>query len=101
MNAMMKQNCWQFKECGREPGGNKSHLGICPAAQERSLDGEHGGKNGGRACWVVTGTLCDGATQGSYATKYSSCRKCGFYDQVWQEEKSSYVYASILVDRLK
>jgi len=29
---MKKYNCWEFKKCGREPGGEKAdRLGICPA----------------------------------------------------------------------
>lgn len=27
----MKFNCWEFKQCGREPGGANSQLGSCPA----------------------------------------------------------------------
>ncbi len=82
-----KQNCWDFKRCGREPGGlNAEELGICPAATEEKLDGVHGGKNAGRACWVVAGTFCEGKAQGSFAKKYDTCGKCDFYQSVWQEE---------------
>lgn len=35
-----RQNCWEFKKCGREPGGAKaSELGVCPAATDASSDG--------------------------------------------------------------
>lgn len=62
----MKLNCWQVKKCGREPGGAKTaELGICPAAAEVALSGTNGGKNGGRACWAIAGTLCGGKVQGS------------------------------------
>ena len=67
---MEKLNCWQVKNCGREPNGLKSHeLGVCPTAEEPRLDGAHGGKNGGRACWVVAATLCGGKEQGSFGQK--------------------------------
>jgi hypothetical protein len=47
---MGRTNCWQFKNCGREPGGKKaSELGICPAASETRLNTINSGKNGGRA----------------------------------------------------
>jgi len=27
-----KLNCWEFKKCGRQPGGPKvAELGVCPA----------------------------------------------------------------------
>jgi len=43
---MKKPNCWEFKQCGREPGGLLSdELGVCPASTETRLDGVHGGKN--------------------------------------------------------
>ena len=97
----MKLNCWEVKKCGREPGGINHHLGGCPVVNERVLDGVHGGKNAGRACWVVAGTLCNGEVQGTFARKYSGCEKCDFYDKVWQEERGTYVYSSVLVSKLR
>jgi hypothetical protein len=84
-----KLNCWEFKKCGREQGGSHIHeLGICPAATSEKLDGLHGGMNGGRACWFVVGTLCNGDVQGTYAKKYRSCIYCDFYKAVKEEEYS-------------
>lgn len=86
----MKQNCWEFKSCGRQPGGVKSsEMGICPASTERVLDGIHGGKNAGRACWVVAGTFCGGALQGTEAQKKHNCWQCTFFQRVKQEEKTA------------
>jgi len=83
----MKRNCWEFKKCGRQPGGFKSmELGVCPAAANESLDGVHEGANAGRSCWVVAGTLCGGEVQGTYAKKSSNCRQCDFYLMVAGEE---------------
>lgn len=73
---------------------------ACPAATERMLDGVHHGKNGGRACWIVAGTMCNGEIQGSFAKKYSGCEKCDFYDKVWKEEKTGYIYSATLVRKL-
>ncbi len=82
-----KYNCWDFKKCGREPGGPKvRELGICPAAADESSDGLNGGKNGGRICWAIAGTFCDGKVQGTYAQKRLSCMLCEFYDLVKEEE---------------
>lgn len=86
-----KLNCWEFNECGRQPGGaNTRELGICPAAIERKLHGAHGGHNAGRACWVVGGTLCNGKIQETFVKKYDSCLECEFYNKVKKEESSSF-----------
>jgi hypothetical protein len=84
---MGNQNCWEFKKCGREPGGAKANeLGVCPASTENRTDRVNGGKNGGRACWAITGTLCGGKVQGTFASKVGNCLKCEFYQQVGAEE---------------
>lgn len=98
----MKSNCWEIKKCGREPGGEKAgELGVCPASTEICLDGTHGGKNAGRACWVIAGSLCGGKVQGSFAEKYMSCLNCDFYKQVEAEESDKFKKASELHMYLK
>jgi hypothetical protein len=83
----IKMNCWEFKNCDREPGGRKVHeLGECPAATEAKVNGIHGGKNGGRCCWAIVGTLCKGEVQGTFVKKYSDCQNCDFYKSVRSEE---------------
>lgn len=85
----VKLNCWEFKNCGRQPGGSKTtELGVCPAAAEQKLNGAHGGKNAGRACWVVAGSLCGGKIQGTYAKKLLNCWRCDFMNRVKIEEES-------------
>ncbi|MDH4139380.1 MAG: hypothetical protein OEV43_02290 [Coriobacteriia bacterium] len=97
----MKQNCWEFRGCGRGPHGSKvDDLGKCPAATEQRLHGANGGKNGGRACWVVGGTLCDGTVQGSFHKKLSSCQACEFFSAVVREEQDSLIRTSELLKRL-
>ena len=84
----MEENCWEFKECGREPGGKKEkELGTCPATIEVRVDGVHHGKNAGRCCWAIAGTLCKGKVQGTFAKKLGDCIKCTFYVKVSQEER--------------
>jgi len=62
-------NCWEFKKCGREAGGAKAaQLGICPAYPDHGHD-----------CAYVTGTLCGGEVQGSFAAKQANCLKCDFF----------------------
>lgn len=83
----MSQNCWDFKKCGRELGGIKAkELGVCPAATESRLNTTNSGKNGGRACWALTGTLCGGKVQGTFASKVGNCLQCEFYKLVAHEE---------------
>ena len=80
---MSKQNCWEFKKCAREPGGAKvKELGICQAAIEEKVDGANSGNNGGRACWALTGTLCGGKVQRTFAVKLKNCMDCDFYKLV-------------------
>lgn len=87
-------NCWEFKKCGREPGGDKvSELGVCPAAVWDQRQGVNGGKNGGRVCWVLVGTLCGGKVQGVFADKIGNCAECEFYQYVCQGEGNNVRYA--------
>jgi len=60
MNISAQLNCWDFKEC--EMSGN------CPAYP-----------HGGRVCYAVNGTKCDGKDQGLYHQKIKGCRACTFY----------------------
>ncbi len=84
---MKKVNCWEFKECGREPGAAAGFAaGACPAATDGSFDGINGGTNGGRICWVVAGTYCEDKVQGTFAKKRSDCVWCEFFQQVKAEE---------------
>ena len=85
---MSKLNCWEHKKCGRQPGGHKSaELGICPVTVQSDLHGAHDGKNAGRACWVIAGSLCGGKIQGTYAQKLTNCWRCDFMNAVKKEEE--------------
>jgi len=85
--ASKPQNCWEYMQCEREPGGVKAdERGVCPAASDRSFDGINSGECGGRICWAVAGTFCGGKVQGTFAEKRQSCLGCKFYNKVQQEE---------------
>jgi hypothetical protein len=58
------------------------------------------GKNGGRACWVISGTFCGSKVQGTFAAKMSNCMKCDFYGIVKAEEGASYVGSTGLLKML-
>jgi hypothetical protein len=99
---MARQNCWEFKNCGRQPGGAKTaDLGLCPAATEPRLNGVNSGRNGGRSCWAMTGTLCGGAVQGTFAAKMGNCTKCEFYKIVNKEEGASVTPSLQILARLR
>ncbi len=86
---MPKLNCWQYKKCGREPGGTKvAELGPCPAAADNPrYSGINDGLQGGRICWALAGTLCGGKVQGTFAEKVGSCIACDFFLLVSREER--------------
>jgi hypothetical protein len=46
----------------------------------------NGGLNGGRVCWALTGTLCGGKVQGTFAQKLGNCSECEFYRLVHEEQ---------------
>lgn len=99
---MEKLNCWAFKKCGREPGGIKTDsLGVCPAAREVRLHDSHGGKNGGRSCWIVAGSLCGGEIQGTFAQKFENCSGCDFYNHVRREEGGRFQFSAVLLKKIK
>jgi hypothetical protein len=83
-----RRNCWEFKGCGREPGGQRvAELGICPTAVETAADGLNGGRNGGRICWAVSGHFTeDGEVRCATAKTLATCMACEFFTTVLREE---------------
>jgi hypothetical protein len=89
-------------DCGLEKGGHSAdEVGVCPASTEKRLSGANGGRYGGRACWVVTGTLCREEIQGTFHEKLTFCRGCPFHARVRREEGAAYVPSSQLLQMLK
>ncbi len=89
---MRKLNCWEFKQCGRQPGGEKEkELGVCSAASEIKFNKINRGVNGGRYCWNADGTLCEFQIHGTFAQKQNICRNCDFYKLVKTEEIPSFI----------
>jgi len=97
-----KLNCWEFKNCGREPGGSRvAELGVCPAAADTPAEGLNDGKCGGRCCWAIAGTFCGGFVQGTFAMKQRNCLKCDFFKQVIREQGKDYTNTKAILERLK
>jgi len=99
---MKRTNCWEFKKCGRQLGGDKAaELGICPASINTMLEGVHNGICAGRACWAVAGTMCAGEIQGSFAQKYKDCGLCDFYNTVREEEGDNFMLTIDLLGMIR
>ena len=98
---MTKLNCWEHKNCGRIDGGaNADELGVCPVYTEAKANGINSGKNAGRACWCVAGSLCGGKVQGTYAEKSLNCMSCDFYQIVKDEEDDDYMTSKAILNKL-
>jgi len=63
---------------------------------EISGNGINGGKNGGRCCWAIAGTLCFGIVHGTFAQKIRNCMDCSFFWSVADEENNLTTYVSPL-----
>lgn len=81
-----KLNCWEFRNCGREPGGIFSKIhGECPIPKMMKFDGVNGGNGAGRACWTATAM---NQRIGSIVCRKNGrlCIDCEFYRRVQREE---------------
>lgn len=91
-------------KCGKESLDDDcffSEDGTCPASSDLYMDGVNDGKNAGRACWAVAGTLCNDVVQGDYASKIRSCMDCEFYVRVREEEGDRFVTGSELIEMVQ
>ena len=88
---MSKVNCWEFRKCGREPGGvNADALGVCAASTENAYHERNGGFMAGRYCWRVAGTQCETTADSDYASRMGNCMHCEFYLKVKAEEDDAF-----------
>lgn len=62
MKTSGKRNCWEFMGCGMD------HAFECPAYP-----------SGGRICYMLAGTMCNGEPHGNYKQKSRDCVECHFY----------------------
>lgn len=84
----MTANCWEHMRCGREAatvGGV-----VCPAAICTAIGGVHYGRNGGRACWALDGTLCTGRAK-TASEKTADCMACAFFHLVHRDEADNLI----------
>ena len=72
------ENCWEFKKCGRQPGGTMAdELGVCPVTTASFADGLNRGINGGRICWAI---------HGQFHKEIGCCINCDFFNLIEEEE---------------
>lgn len=87
-----RRNCWEFMNCGREPGGvNTAKMGTCSAALPSRYDGVNKGHYAGRFCWVLSGLPAKADEQGAYARKLLSCVDCEFFKLIQEEEGGHFI----------
>lgn len=80
-----KLNCWEFNNCGREPGGIMAEVhGVCPIAQAFKFDGINEGQAAGRVCWSLRDALPPDTL--TCAQIGIPCHECTFYKRVVHEE---------------
>lgn len=83
-----KLNCWEFTNCGREPGGVLADReGVCSVATALHHDGENDGRAGGRVCWKLQrdGNISVVCSQLRLIT---ICNECAFYRRVCFETET-------------
>jgi hypothetical protein len=81
-----KLNCWEFRNCGMEPGGIFSKIhGECPVPKLMKYDGINGGTGAGRICWTLNSA---NSKTGAMICRNNriSCLHCEFYLRVQGEE---------------
>ncbi len=80
-----KLNCWEYLNCGLEPGGIFSKIhGPCPIPQMMRHDGANGGRGAGRVCWEVMPKLSR-EQHLICRNRWQSCVNCRFYARVLRE----------------
>lgn len=81
-----KLNCWEFTNCGREPGGVLAESeGVCPVSTALQFDGINDGRAGGRICWHLhhANHLPESCR---HLPLLTTCYECAFYRRVMFEE---------------
>lgn len=99
---MSRKNCWEVKNCERQPGGDQvAALGECSVFSAFACHRVNSGINGGRACWAIAGTMCGGKIQGTFADKIKNCANCDFFHQVAEEEGAGFVTTPEILKKMK
>jgi len=77
-------------KCGQEKEvATITEYDVCPAVTKTSANGINGGKNGGRICWAIAGTLSNERIKGTFAKERFTCLCCDFFKSVNREENAT------------
>lgn len=86
MGRKRKLNCWEVMNCGMQEGCSCNEEKICPVSRDKRADGIHGGKCGGRSCWIVSKLSGEKKDADILFVKMEKCHNCKFYKMVVEEE---------------
>jgi len=97
---MGKLNCWEFKECGREPGGCQAEAsGVCRTTTAKGLNGIHDGQNAGRCCWALAiKGFCAANCEAPLGERLKICVACPFHKRVRREEGKNFLCVRDLLE---
>ena len=85
MPPAQRLNCWEFMNCGMEPGGIFAATnGPCPVA-EQALN--KNGDPGGRPCWEIMPGSSRSIRHTCRFTR-KSCHECPYYQRIQIEEQA-------------
>jgi len=85
--SSFKTPCWEFRNCGRQPGGEQARaLGVCPVAEAEFFHGNNNGPFAGRVCWKLNSASCKSGDTISIMAKLRTCMQCDFFKAVREEE---------------
>jgi hypothetical protein len=70
--GQMGRPCWAIRECPQELRE------ACPAWEFKA----------GHICWFITGTICQGAVQGTWKSKIGICRRCEVFNSMFGNQPS-------------
>jgi len=92
-----KINCWEFHGCDVEPISDYViDFRVCAATWTEEMHGVHGGKNAGRACWAVVGSMCGLHNSDRTCMHAATCEECDFYKLVREEEGDAFIPVEVL-----
>ncbi|MFH2036667.1 MAG: two-CW domain-containing protein [Candidatus Zixiibacteriota bacterium] len=83
-----KLNCWEYHNCGMEPGGMFADIknNPCPIPSLFKFDGINDGRGAGRYCWMIQDKTAGGNHEFICRNSNKSCCHCPFYIRVQNEE---------------
>ena len=93
--------CCEFMTCGRELAWVRDkEVRLCSTSSKTMFDGTEDSGDGGLACWVAAGAVCDGRSRGPCIEEMGDCTSYTLYDYVCNQERQRLENASNLQRKL-